>query len=388
MLSRVYNRLPMSAAEIADAYLDEYAPRIAPMIADTVGVPARPARRRAPRALGGRPGDVPRPRPWDVPLRDVVQPRRRRRVHRVGHRAARHRPGHRNRQGLRHPGWRGAVPDRAHRRRRRPARRARPRVRHQHGPPPALRVVRRADGPPGRAAQLALGHRAHEARRARRARVGQGLRRLRGRRPALRLPAVPPVGAARGHPGLRGARGVARGPHGLHVVRRPAPRRQATTWRSSPSAPACRSTSSASVRAASSSSPCRDAHACVVGAGAREHALAHALSRTADVVGRAGLRGHARAEDHPDWRGRARRRRRPLRRRPRAAPRRRARRPAARPRQARRRPGPRRRAPRGVEVLHEGRAPRRGGTDRALRHLRASSTRPSRSSTSSAAPSS
>jgi adenylosuccinate synthase len=37
VLSRVYNRLPMSAAEIASAYLDEYAPRIAPMIADTVG---------------------------------------------------------------------------------------------------------------------------------------------------------------------------------------------------------------------------------------------------------------------------------------------------------------------------------------------------------------
>jgi adenylosuccinate synthase len=37
VLSRVYNRLPLSAAEIADAYLDEYAPRIAPMIADTVG---------------------------------------------------------------------------------------------------------------------------------------------------------------------------------------------------------------------------------------------------------------------------------------------------------------------------------------------------------------
>jgi adenylosuccinate synthase len=36
VLSRVYNRLPMSADEIASHYLDEYAPRIAPMIADTV----------------------------------------------------------------------------------------------------------------------------------------------------------------------------------------------------------------------------------------------------------------------------------------------------------------------------------------------------------------
>jgi adenylosuccinate synthase len=37
VLSRVYNRLPMDAGEIAAAYLNEYAPRIAPMIADTVG---------------------------------------------------------------------------------------------------------------------------------------------------------------------------------------------------------------------------------------------------------------------------------------------------------------------------------------------------------------
>ncbi|HUD68902.1 MAG TPA: adenylosuccinate synthase [Acidimicrobiales bacterium] len=37
LLSRVYNRLPLSAAEIATEYLEEYAPRIAPMIADTVG---------------------------------------------------------------------------------------------------------------------------------------------------------------------------------------------------------------------------------------------------------------------------------------------------------------------------------------------------------------
>jgi adenylosuccinate synthase len=36
VLSRVYNRLPLSGAEIADAYLTEYAPRIEPMIADTV----------------------------------------------------------------------------------------------------------------------------------------------------------------------------------------------------------------------------------------------------------------------------------------------------------------------------------------------------------------
>jgi adenylosuccinate synthase len=51
--------------------------------------------------------------------------------------------------------------------------------------------------PARRAAQLAVRDRAHEARRARHARRDQGLRRLRGRRRALRLPAVSPVGAAR-----------------------------------------------------------------------------------------------------------------------------------------------------------------------------------------------
>ncbi len=38
VLSKVYNRLPMDADEIADRYLGEYAPRIAPMIADTVTI--------------------------------------------------------------------------------------------------------------------------------------------------------------------------------------------------------------------------------------------------------------------------------------------------------------------------------------------------------------
>ena len=38
VLSRVYNRLPLSADEIADRYLGEYAPRLEPYIADTVGL--------------------------------------------------------------------------------------------------------------------------------------------------------------------------------------------------------------------------------------------------------------------------------------------------------------------------------------------------------------
>jgi adenylosuccinate synthase len=38
VLSRVYNRLPLAAPEVAARYLDEYAPRLAPMIADCVGL--------------------------------------------------------------------------------------------------------------------------------------------------------------------------------------------------------------------------------------------------------------------------------------------------------------------------------------------------------------
>lgn len=38
VLAKVYNRLPLSAQEIADRYLDDYAPRIAPMVGDTVGI--------------------------------------------------------------------------------------------------------------------------------------------------------------------------------------------------------------------------------------------------------------------------------------------------------------------------------------------------------------
>jgi adenylosuccinate synthase len=38
ILAKVYNRLPLSADDIADRYLNEYAPRIEPMVGDTVGL--------------------------------------------------------------------------------------------------------------------------------------------------------------------------------------------------------------------------------------------------------------------------------------------------------------------------------------------------------------
>jgi adenylosuccinate synthase len=38
VLAKVYNRLPLAAADIAERYLGEYAPRVASMVGDTVGV--------------------------------------------------------------------------------------------------------------------------------------------------------------------------------------------------------------------------------------------------------------------------------------------------------------------------------------------------------------
>ena len=101
---------------------------------------ARGARGRPARAVRGRAGHLPRPRPRHLSVRHVVEPGRRRRLHRRRRRPAPHRPGRRRRQGLRHPRRRRPVPHRAARRRRRPPRRARPRVRHQHRPPAPARA--------------------------------------------------------------------------------------------------------------------------------------------------------------------------------------------------------------------------------------------------------
>ena len=76
----------------------------------------RRARRRPARAARRGPGHVPRPRPRHLSLRHVVEPGGRWRLHRRRHRAPLHRPGHRHRQGLRHPGRCRPVPHRAARR--------------------------------------------------------------------------------------------------------------------------------------------------------------------------------------------------------------------------------------------------------------------------------
>ena len=105
VLAKVYNQLPLvGRRDRCHDYLDVYAPAARavhrrhgqPRPRGARGRPARPVRRG--------PGHLPRPRPRHLSVRDVVQPGRRRRLHRCRRRAPPHRPRRRRRQGLRHPG--------------------------------------------------------------------------------------------------------------------------------------------------------------------------------------------------------------------------------------------------------------------------------------------
>ena len=89
-----------------------------------------------------------------------------------GHPADPARPGDRDREGVHDPGGRGAVPDRAERRRRRAPAQGRRRVRHHDRPAAPLRLVRHGDRALRRAGQRRHRLRAHQARRAHRARDG------------------------------------------------------------------------------------------------------------------------------------------------------------------------------------------------------------------------
>jgi adenylosuccinate synthase len=73
ILAKVYNRLALSSSDICDRYLGEYAPRLAPMIGDSVGVIA---------------SDLPRRRPRDLPVRHLLESRGGRGVRRGGYRPA------------------------------------------------------------------------------------------------------------------------------------------------------------------------------------------------------------------------------------------------------------------------------------------------------------
>ncbi len=79
VLAKVYNQLAPTVDEIADVYLGELAPRLAALRHRHDQPRARGARGRPARALRGRAGHLPRPRPRHLSLRHVVEPGGRRR---------------------------------------------------------------------------------------------------------------------------------------------------------------------------------------------------------------------------------------------------------------------------------------------------------------------
>ena len=208
LLAKVYNRLPLSADEICRA-LPRRAGAAARADDRRHRAPrARGARGRPARAVRGRAGHVPRPRPRHLSLRHVVEPGGRRGLHRRGRRAPRHRPRLGIAKAYIDPRRRRAVPDRAARRR--PGDLIVERG-HEYGTNTGRRrrvgLARRGDAAPRGAAQLAVSELAitkldvldvlDELK------VCVGLRGDDGT--ALRPRAVPPVGAAQGHAGLRDA---------------------------------------------------------------------------------------------------------------------------------------------------------------------------------------
>ena len=119
VLSKVYNRLPLSAPRSPTRYLDEYAPRIAPMIADTVSFLHDQLDAGANVLLEGAQATFLDLDHGTYPFVTSSNPVAGGACTGLGHRTAADLAGHRDRQGLRHARRRGAVPDRADRRRRR-----------------------------------------------------------------------------------------------------------------------------------------------------------------------------------------------------------------------------------------------------------------------------
>ena len=198
VLAKVYNRLPLSAADIAEAYLGEYAPRIEPMVGDTVGMVHDAMDKGRQVLLEGAQATFLDLDHGTYPFVTSSNPVAGGACTGSGPRSPGHRAGHRHRQGVRHPRRCRTLPDRAGERRRRAPRRAWPRVRDQHRSQAPLRVVRRRDAASGGAPQLADRGGADQARRARHVRDGEGLRRLRGRRHPLHASALPPVDLPQG----------------------------------------------------------------------------------------------------------------------------------------------------------------------------------------------
>src|SRR5450759_3808911 len=172
---------------------------------------------RRPRAVRGGPGDAPGPGSWVVPVRDVVQPGRRRRLHRRRDRASAGHRGDRDHEGLYDAGGRRPVSHRAPRRDRRGDRHPRPRVRHDDRPASPRRVVRRRAASLCGRRQQRQQHHPQQAGHPVGDRRDPPLRGIRDRRPARR--ALARLGRGSGPRGTdlrdvpRLAGGDPRGPH-------------------------------------------------------------------------------------------------------------------------------------------------------------------------------
>ena len=140
MLAKVYNQLAPTVDEIATVYLDDLAPRMAPYVADTINLVHEALEAGQHVLFEGAQATFLDLDHGTYPVRHLVEPDRRRRLHGRRRRPAPHRPGRGRGQGLRHPGGGGPVPDGALRRGGRDDRRARPRVRHQHRAPAPARA--------------------------------------------------------------------------------------------------------------------------------------------------------------------------------------------------------------------------------------------------------
>ena len=182
-------------------------------------------RLRPDRDLRGRTGDDARPRPRHVSVRHLVEPDRRRGVRRRRRRADRHRRGLGRLQGVHDPGRRGPVSDRARGRDGHVPARSRPRVRHHHGARAPLRLARPRRPALRHPAQPALGAGDHQARRALRARPAAGRGPLpRQRGSGVRGVSLPPVDHPHGDPRVRGAARLGGRHLGLSQRGRPAAR--------------------------------------------------------------------------------------------------------------------------------------------------------------------
>ena len=158
---------------MTEEYL-RYGHRLEPHIADTSRLCWDALDAGQDGALRGRPGGAARPRPRHLSLRHLVEPDRRRGLRRRRRRPDRHRRGLGRLQGLHDPRRRRPVPDRAHRRGRRPPARPGPRVRDHDRPRAPLRLARPRRAALRDPAQPALGAGDHQARRAHRARPDPG----------------------------------------------------------------------------------------------------------------------------------------------------------------------------------------------------------------------